>query len=284
LAVETSSVWNLVQSGVVPAALLGLSLWNSDKVISEDGAKTLYREIEGAAKNPGGSRIAEVLEAFLRHHFSVDHGILRFLRNVLLLTLLSLFAFLAVYTYTTKGLVQQLLTTGFLRQFFGNGFVVTFLVNTIVLLTYPLVIAWFARDSLRRNLFLLLLDLIFKVALFFFLTAITYMFFASAYGAFGDDVMNALRAVPRTIGNAIQFRNLTSVYLYSLLLSSFPVFVVMLLKLMAREPKFARAVRGLLFWLPFKSKPLRAASAVFALFCGVLGVLTALLAAALKTS
>ena len=79
----------------------------------------------------------------------------------------------------------------------------------------------------------------------------------------------AIRAVPITIREALYFRNLTSVYIYSLLLSSFPIYVAVLVKLLAVSPKFAKVTQRALFFFPIAEKPLRAAAIVFALFAGV---------------
>ena len=272
----------LVQTAVAPAILVGVALWNSDKVISEDGAKRLYGKIEQTSDNPSESPISAVIESFLNRYFSFNDGPWKFLVNVALLTTVSLLFFLAIYTYRTIGLFDQLFTRGFIRQFLGNGFVVTFIVNAFALFSYRFMVRLLVTGSIAVNLWIVLIDLILKILLFIVATGFTYVVLASVGDAFNGDWLAALHAVPITISQAIRFRNLTSVYMYSLVMSSFPIFVVIMIKILALEPRAAKMFAGLLYWLPFKFKPLRAISTVFAAFCGVLAVLTALLVTLLQ--
>ena len=43
-------VATLLQNALTPAVLIGVTLWNSDKALSEAGAKVLYQAIEHAAQ------------------------------------------------------------------------------------------------------------------------------------------------------------------------------------------------------------------------------------------
>lgn len=268
---------SLLQSAFVPVALVGVTFWNSDKAISEAGAKTLYQAIEHTAANPETSRIALAIEDFLGQWLSPRNGWPLFLCTVLVLTVVSLLIVLAAYTYRMSGLFQQLLTKGFLLQFLANGFVVTFLVNCFVFSQYRHLLDSFARGSTARNLAPILLDLVTKAVLFIGLTAVTYALFALFTNAFRGDLMSAMGAVPVTIRDAVLFRNLTSVYIYSLALSSFPVFIVVMIKLMVASPGFSRFVQALFFWLPMQDKPFRLASCVFALFAALLALVFSML-------
>lgn len=267
----------LLQTALTPAVLIGVTLWNSDKALSEAGAKALYQAIEHTAQDPKNSQATQALESFLDQYFSSNNGWFTFLASVFLLTTISLVIVLAVYTYRMSGLFVQLMTSGFVLQFIGNGFVVTFIVNYFILSQYRHLLGSFVADSTARNLSLVLLDLVTKVVLFIVLTALTYALFASLGNAFHGDVLSALGSVPITIREAILFRNLTSVYIYSLILSSFPIFVVVIVKLMIAGPNFSTFVRRILFWLPLKDKPIRVATCVFALLAATLSLIFSLL-------
>jgi hypothetical protein len=266
---QQGPVLTLLQNALTPAVLIGVTLWNSDKALSEAGAKALYQAIEHTTQNPRNSEVARALESFLDQFFSPRKGWATFLASVLVLTVVSLLIVLAVYTYRMSGLFDQLLTRGFLVQFIGNGLVVTFVVNCVVFSQYRHLLASFAADSTARNLGLVLLDLLAKAVLFIVLTALTYVLLATLGSAFRGDALAALGAVPITVREAVLFRNLTSVYIYSLILSSFPIFVVIVVKLMIASPAFSAFVQRLFFWLPLKDKPLRLATCAFAVFTGL---------------
>jgi hypothetical protein len=274
---ELHSLQALLQTGVASAVLVGTTLWKSDKVISEDAAKLLYDKIEKTFVDPAQSPISETIERFLNRYFSFTDGIGKFIVNVFLLTAVSLLLFLSIYASRTIGLFGQLLSPGFILQFLGNGFVVTFIVNLLVLYSYRYLVTLLVSSSVLLNLLLVLADLTMKVLLFIVWTACTYVLFAAGGNAFGGDPIEALEAVPATILQAITFNDLTSVYMYSLVMSSFPIFVVVLIKVMVANPGAAKGVRTLLFCLPFKSKPLRAISSLLALFCGILALLASVL-------
>ena len=156
-------------------------------------------------------------------------------------------------------------------------FVVTFLVNCFVFSQYRRLLQSFVSDSVPRNLVLVGLDILLKATIFIVLTIFTYLVFAVTSDAFSANTRLVPGVAARTILHAIRFQNLTSVYLYSLVLSSFPVFVVVLAKLMLLSPGFARAIQAIFFWLPFEGKPLRAIAVVFSVFAALFALTFALL-------
>lgn len=264
-----SSIVAILQTGVAPAIIVGIVLWNADKAISKAGAENLYKAIRQSADSPSESKVAAAIDGFLTRYFADRLGTVRFFRNVFVLTASSLLILLSIYAYKTPGMTSVLLTKGFLRQFIGNGFVVTFLVNCATFLAYPLLTQRISRSSVLQNCGFVALDIVGKATLFIILTAITYALFALFGSAFGGDVVRAVGAVSVTLSGAIRFNNLTSVYFYSVLISSFPIWVVILIQLMAKYPGLSRLVQLILFWLPFDTKPLRAISVVFAALAGL---------------
>ncbi|MHA6162009.1 hypothetical protein [Pseudomonas sichuanensis] len=251
----------------VPAALassvgLALALWNADKLISAAGATRLYGAISQTLNAPETSEVRTVLESFLDCYFSPGGGF-RFFLNVLILTLASMIFVLALYSAHTPGMSEALTTRGFIAQFFGNGFLVTFIVNCVVFSQYKTLTNLFVINSILRNMLTIFFDITIKAVLFTTLTLATYMGFTLISGAFGGNIESLPKIVATTIIQALQFKNLTSVYIYSLTLSSLPVFVVVLIKLMILSPGFAKAIQATFFWLPFEGKPIRAVAVVF---------------------
>ncbi len=253
----------------MPSILIGLAVWNSDKVLSKNGAEVIYGYIHGTSENPSKSQISKEIELFLDKYFSINNGMINFSFNVFKLTCLSLFLFLSIYASKTEGLYSILGTSGFLSQFIFNGFVVTYLTNFFIFLTYSVLIDRFINGSLSASLLIVVIDQFIKVMLFLILTAITYMWFADFRGAFGGSRIEALKAIPVTVTMALKFQNLTSVYIYSFLLSSFPLFIVLIIKIIAGNVKINNVLKSILFWLPFENKPLRFVGSLFALFCGI---------------
>lgn len=265
-----NTLMQLFESGITPAVLVGALFWNADKIfLSSSGAKVIYRAIESTAKSPERSEVSNYIKTFLDAYFSLENGFGIFLKNVLLLTLVSLSLMLSIYTVKTDGLYEQLLDKGFLTQFLGNGLVVTFLVNFFIFSYYPVQLRKTEICSISKSILFLISDIMAKIILFTLLTILTYVFLASFYGSFSGDQFAAIRAVPPTLLQAIKFGNLTSVYLYSVVISSFPIFVVILINMMSSHPGFSKFIRGVLFFLPFESKPIRAVSSIFAIFSGL---------------
>ena len=164
---DSSQLASFAQAGFFPPILIGLAIWNSDKILSEDGAKRMYSYINDTSQRPSQSKISDVIEGFLESHFSPSGGIVDFAVNVFLLTCISLLIFLAVYTSKTTGFYSYLSTPGFIKQFIGNGFIVTYFANYFILLTYPFMLERFAKGGFSAGLLMLLVDQVGKVLLFF---------------------------------------------------------------------------------------------------------------------
>ena len=266
----------LLQSLLAPAAVV-LVFYKADDVLSKDAAKAIGDAIKEAAATPNDSKWAIALDQFLNDMFPPAGQPGKFFMSVLLFTTLSLLFFLAVYTSKMTGLISQLLTQGFLLQFIGNGLLVTLAINWFAYSQYRNLIASFNAGSMGQNIAWILADLFTKAILFVGLTAVIYLVFTLLFGAFRGDVSDALHSVPITIREAIYFRNLTSVYIYSLLLGSFPIYIAVIMKLLAINPAFARVTQKVLFFFPIAEKPIRAAAILFAVlsgaFCLALSVL-----------
>lgn len=262
------SIVGQISAGFLVVSTIGVSFWKADNLISEDGRKLIYQHITAAVHQPGNSAVAGQARQFLDNYFSRELPLYRFAGNVIVFSLASIFTVLCLYVLRTSGLLIQLTTDALARQ----QFVLQLLTNglpVVVVVNYAG--ASFVQYSLGRQTphqsqsigDLLLREAIIKVLLFIALTILIYLIFAIYRGAFVGSPALALRAVRPTLVNALFFQNLTSVYLYSVAISSFPLFVVAFLNAIAARPRFARVVRAALFWLPIKDKPIRAISILF---------------------
>lgn len=269
---------DFVQALTAPTLLL-MMFFGADSLVGKDASKALSEAIDATASNAKESKPARALEEFLEDNFSLTKGFANFFQSVFLLTVFSLLFFLTIYTARMSGLYGQLLTKGFLAQFLGNGLLITLAINCFLFTQYKNLLAVFVGNSILSNFLWIFADICVKAILFIGLTTIIYIGFALTTHAFGGHVADAIRAVPITIWNALYFENLTSVYLYSLLLSSVPVYLVVIIKLMTLNPGFTKAVQRMVFFLPVKEKPIRAAAVLFSAILASFGlVMTALLA------
>lgn len=108
-----SSIVAILQTGVAPAIIVGIVLWNADKAISKAGAENLYKAIRQSADSPSESKVAAAIDGFLTRYFADRLGTVRFFRNVFVLTASSLLILLSIYAYKTPGMTSVLLTKGF---------------------------------------------------------------------------------------------------------------------------------------------------------------------------
>lgn len=263
-------------------SLVMLLFFGADSLVGTEASKALSQAIREVAAQPQDSKWQTALGDLLTEYFPPKGNPGKLVLSVFVLTSISLSFFLAIYAARTPGLFSQLASRGFLAQFFINGFLITFLVNCVAYMTYRELLSAFAANSLVRNLLWIAGDFCAKAILFIALTAAVYVSFAVTTNAFRGSAVSALGAVPVTIHEALFFRNLTSVYIYSLLLSSFPIFIAFVVKLLVLSPAFARVAQRALFFLPIAEKPIRAAAMIFAffaaLFCVILSALVAPLA------
>lgn len=270
------STTTAIQSLAAPGMLL-VMFFGADSLLGKDASKALSDAIDDVARKPTDSNAAKSLERFLDDSFSPRNGKGNYLLSIFLLTIFSLLFFLALYTARMTSLIDQLMSKGFLAQFIGNGLVITFAVNYFTFSQYKNLLSVFAKDSLLKNFIWIIADICLKFLLFAGLTTIIYAAFAIFAGAFHGSVVTATGAVPRTIWNALFFENLTSVYIYSMLLSSVPIYLVVIIKLMIHSSKFTSFVQQLLFLLPVKEKPIRAATCLFAGVLGLFGVIASVM-------
>ncbi len=250
-----------VSFSLMPVILLVGFFWGADKLISEKGAKRLYAYIKDAVSNTEKSRIFLDLKDYLDKNYSLTSGLFNVFRNVLIFTIISMMVTFSVYAAIQPSILDVLFTSGFLKQFLGSGLLIVLLTNLAAVALYPITVNGLLSDSPWKSVGYLLGEAVIKVLVFLVVTLLTWSYFAYVEGAFGGGgAKAALEAIPPTLRLALSFNNLTSVYLYSVALSSFPFFIISLLRLMSKYPMLARSAETTLFWLPLENKPIRVAS------------------------
>lgn len=160
---------------------------------------------------------------WLDRHFSVELPFLRFARNIVLLSLAGLAPVLTLYIAMSPGLWSHLLASEaalarLSRQIVTNGLPVVFVINALGLILYAQLRA--SRLSPGRTL---AIDIPARIGTFIGLHVVIYPASALLFGSFGGDPVQGLRVIGPTLAQSAAFSNLSGVYLYSTLISAFPL-------------------------------------------------------------
>ena len=264
--------------GVGAVAILAVTFWKGDDLLSNDGRKLIAARLEATMAEP--SQDAKGVSDLLRAYFSGRLPAWRFALNVLVFTLASMLLLMIVYVAITPGFFKSLVTdrqqlSAVVSQFLLDGLIKTFAANYIGFSIFAKRLEQGDFDPLKS----LFVDVIVKVVAFIAVTALIYQIYAQM-GSFTGSSQKALEAVRPTILAAAKFQNLTAVYLYSLAISSLPIYLAALLHAMAVRPRFSAAIQSMFFWLPFHDKPVRALAVVLGCFFGIFAMLAGTLAIA----
>ena len=197
---------------------------------------------------------------------------MRFARNTLVFSLVSLAPVVLIYIVLTPGFGNMLMGGGlplgrFARQVVTNGLPVVFVVNYVSFVLFALIAARPDRHYGIR--LVLLVDLPVRVFGFIALHAVIYVLSADLFGSFGGSRATALRVVAPTLARSIFFENISGAYLYATLVSGLPLYV------MAIEN--SRTLGGFARRLPGRSGPVLFAIAFFAVSVLALTAFAALL-------
>ena len=126
---------------------------------------------------------------------------------------------------------------------------------------------------------LIVFDLAVKLIALHVVTAATYVSAAVLFGSFTGEPALALGAVRESLALALTFGNLSAVYVYAALISGFPLFLALLLKLSAASDALPFLWRRLRPLTGMEKTPVRTLAAVLALFLAGAGVLASLMLA-----
>jgi hypothetical protein len=165
--------------------------------------------------------------AWLDRHFSVELPLLRFARNVVLLSLAGLAPVLALYITLSPGLWSHLLATEaalqrLSRQIVTNGLPVVLVINAFGLILFAQL-----RSRRLSPACALAIDVPARIGAFIALHVMIYPASALMFGSFGGDPVQGLRVVGPTLTQSAAFANLSGVYLYATLISALPLHMAM---------------------------------------------------------
>ena len=181
----------------------------------------------------------------------------RFLRNVLLVSIVGLIPPLALFVFLSPGFSTALSQGGpallrFLRQVLTNGLPVVFAINYVSFFLYAL-----SNQTERRGdpVAFVALDVLARVSLFFGLHALIYVLSSDWYGSFGGDRMTAISVVAPTLAQSAYFENVSGVYFYATVVSAMPLYVTAIRR--------SKVIRRLTEPLLFGAGPIILAAALF---------------------
>ena len=257
--------------GALVVAVISFVFWKADDLISKSGKELLAKLIGQSINDPERSELRQALMTFLKQYFSTRLPVLTFIGNVALLTAASITILLIIYITRTDKLLEQLSSDSdalrfLLTQVIFNGFIVTYVVNHVAFSLYSELIDRFDIGPPRWSVAVILADALLKMLLFIGATIASYVLYAHFFGSFGGSAALAAHAAIPTVANGLRFENLTGVYLYSVAISSLPIFLISLINLLIVSRRTARLVQGLFFWLPFEGHPMRFIAVVLAIF------------------
>jgi hypothetical protein len=269
-----------ISRGLGAVAILLTTFWKADELLSGDGRKILAARLDSMIEAPSHVA-AKTITDVVRIYFSGRLPARVFALNVLWFTIASMLLVLLVYIPLTPKFMTQLMTDPLQRwemgtEFLFDGLTKTFVANYVGFSVFAIRSERDDFDPVRS----LFVDVIVKVVVFIAMTAVIYVLYARIHGSFGGSDWLALRSVKPTLLYAVKFQDLTAVYLYSLAISSLPLYITALVQAMADNPRFAAAIRRTFFWLPFHDKPIRALAVVLGCFFGLFAVLAGMVASA----
>jgi len=255
--------------------LLASLLWRWDERILDTLAKTLAADIERRAPDPHATQqaAADLLSSMVGR----EVGLLSLALEALSHTVVSLAVVFAFYLMNNYAFAVQLWDDGLARALLINQFIFTGLL-VVFLATYAslAVTAYFRHEIARSGPWQLAafiaFDILFKLAVFSVLTAAVYVAFARIQGSFGGDVRTAVTVVPETIRYALTFQGLAGVYVYAVLISGFPLFIILVMKLAVGSRVFARSWPRVARLLPIENKPFRFLGIMLATFVAASGL------------
>ena len=152
---------------------------------------------------------------------------MQFLRNVLLFSLAGLLPVLLLYVVLSPGFTSALADGGpslrrFLRQVVTNGLPVVFAINYVGFFLFAL--SYESAEQGRDPATYIVVDVFFRLGLFFCLHALIYVVSADWYGSFGGSRATALQVVAPTLARSALFENISGVYFYATFISAIPLY------------------------------------------------------------
>ncbi|MDF2233431.1 hypothetical protein P2H44_12795 [Albimonas sp. CAU 1670] len=282
-----ASVGVALAAGAGIFAVLAAVTWNWDAGLLTRTARDLAQALaapgagDGPAERSAKQAAARAAsEAFLRAALGPEAPFVRFALRAATASAGALAAMTLIYFLSIPGLPVDFFTDGtslklLLRQVALNGFVSAFLVTWASWAVGGAMIPRLAGAGPGRLALHIVFDIAFKLALLCGLSAVIFALFAKVFGSFGGSPAVAVSVVPETIAAALQFRALSGAQVYAALLSGFPWFLLMTLRLAGARPWTAELWRRVERTAPIADRPFRFLGLLLAAFCALSGLAAA---------
>ncbi len=281
-----SSLLGVLATGLGIFTVLAAVTWNWDAGLLKGTARTLARELARPGR-AGEAAAREASEAFLRAALGPEAPFGRFALRAAACSAGALLALTLVYFQSIPDLPASFFTEWaslklLLRQMLLNGFVSAFLVTWASWAVGGAMIGRLAGAGPGRLALHIAFDILLKLALLLGASAVIFALFARFAGSFGGSVETAVAVVPETLASALAFRALSGAQVYAALLTGFPWFLLLILRLAAPRPWVGELWRRVGRALPIEDKPFRFLGILLAGFCAVSGLAAAQMLRALR--
>lgn len=263
-------LFGLAGAGMTFGGVVLAFFWKGEEALSPALIQWLAQRLQEARVAKPSKEWPQIFGRVFDRIFGVDALRARFILCALLASVLSVSFFFVTYVLRDPYFADSLINDPFqraavARQLITTSLIVNFVVDYLCLAYCREVVAQMELSpSLWRLPIYLLKDLGLKVGLFILAIGFVYTSFASG-GSFGGDFRAALTAVPATLWGGLLFENLSCVYIYSSLLSSFWLWAYMLSWLtFAVAVRTPAALKALQWALPLEEHPVRSLGLVAA--------------------
>jgi hypothetical protein len=266
---DAFQIMSQLSSSAVIVCVITFLFWNADHVLSDAGRKIIYKRIADAASNPTEPEIVAALQEFIGRYYSPSLPFVRILWNLSLFSACAIIIMLTVYLANTKSLLLPIINSvdlrdEYIKEVVGYGFVTVLVVNCIAYLIVESFWNMYPNIPLQKTYLFVIAEITIKVVLFVAVSAAMVILFGQLRDL-GRSPFDGLKLLPNSMLGALSFRDDTGVYFYAVAISSFPTFIVALVGFMGGHPRFARAIRGILFWFNFENRPIRTLSVALSL-------------------
>ena len=224
MVVET--LFGFAVAGVTFGGSILAFFWKGEEALSPALKQWLAQTLKSARVDAPSTEWPRIFGHVFDRIFGVDAFRIRFVLLAFLASLLSVAFFFGTYVLKNPAFGETLISDPFqrdavMRQLTAISLFVNFGVDYVCLAYCREVVAQMERSTRPARLPIYLLkDAGMKVGLFVLTTGFVYTSFA-AEGSFGGDFKAALVAVPETLWGGLKYENISCVYIYSSLLSSF---------------------------------------------------------------
>jgi hypothetical protein len=255
-------------------------LVKGDEFISTDARQYLSSRLKSFNIDPPDASFAAVFAGVFDRVFGPDPARPGFILKTLLVSAVAIIFFFMTFLLVQPGLAESLFTTNMdaetrtyqrravFGQLFSTALLVNFAVDYLCIAYCRDVVHQMERNwSWKRVPWFLAKDLVGKTLLFIAAMGFYYGMSAVSREAFSGKISTALLSVPITLWNGLLMRNLSAVYIYSSLISSFWLWGYMMSGLIFQMAHITPQIWSFVKWvLPIDEKPVRSIGVIIAIF------------------